>query len=489
MNGINQLMLGQMGQSSQGGSEGSSAKFTSRGKSEMQFHSLLSQKSEVKAPKIEPSQANKPSTPDQNTANQAANSSNNTPEPTQQRTAAPKSEPAQSKQSSDDGQSANEQVAAQVKEAVQEAGGEVDAKDVIAKVVENADINLSELNLDELFNDIQAALSELNIDSETISDLTSQLTDAMTNVFADVAGQISQQLAQIDPNKGLNLAEDEEVASDELITLTSEAKGKDKQGSSMVKLEQSAEGALRDAANKEARAANEKASQDDGRMIEDFDKKVVVNANKEQGDTELKEKLNLNKNDLNLSKTQFSTNQQGMGGVSNLSQMNQVQSKLAQAQQMSIQGKPGTAEFKQGLSEKVVFMMKGDMNTASLKLNPPELGPLEIKLNMNNTSKQADLTIMTQHALVKDSVEQALPRLRDMLADSGIQLNNVNVSDQNLKQGQQQAQQEGENDGSGNGTSSFYQEVFGEGEKSDEEIMTQLMLHRHRPDGLVDYYA
>lgn len=487
MNGINQLMLGQLGQGGNTGDSGS--KLGSRGKSEMEFHSLLSQKQEVKPRnQIESAQSNKTPAPDRSQAsNQPSEQSNNGSQKVEQR--ATQQKPDQGQGANNEDQGANEQVAAQVKDAVEQSGGEVDAKEVVAQVLANKDIDLSQLNLDELFADIEAALSDLNIDPETITSIAGQMADAMKNAFANIAGQISQQLAQLDPGKALNLTEDEEVASDKLVSLNTEGNSKEKLANAMMKLDQNTGKNMAESDNSEAKVIDDKSTDDRGKLIDEFDKKLVVKSDGDKSEVELKDKLNLNKNELNLSKTQFTSNQNGLGGVSNLNQLNQVQAKLNQAQQMSIQGKLGTAEFKQGLSERVVFMMKGDMNTASLKLNPPELGPLEIKLNMNNTSKQADLTIMTQHALVKDSVEQALPRLRDMLADSGIQLNNVNVSDQSLKQNQQQSQQQGDNENSGAGTSSFYQEVFGNGEQTDEEIMTQLMMHRHRPDGLVDYYA
>src|SRR5690606_25985745 len=121
---------------------------------------------------------------------------------------------------------------------------------------------------------------------------------------------------------------------------------------------------------------------------------------------------------------------------------------------------------------------------ATIKLNPPELGPLEINIKVNH-NRQADVMISTQHGIVKDSIEHALPRLREMLADSGIQLNNVNVQDQSLKQ-QGHMQQQASKEGSGQG-GTFFDVFFGNSQ--DENSQQATYIRRSRPDGLVDYYA
>lgn len=66
--------------------------------------------------------------------------------------------------------------------------------------------------------------------------------------------------------------------------------------------------------------------------------------------------------------------------------------------------------------------------TAQLHLNPPQLGPLDVVLKVNGDNATA--LFSSPHAAVRDAVEQALPRLREMLADNGIALGNATVSDQ-----------------------------------------------------------
>lgn len=90
-----------------------------------------------------------------------------------------------------------------------------------------------------------------------------------------------------------------------------------------------------------------------------------------------------------------------------------------------------------GLGDKVVWMVSQQVQGADLKLNPPSLGPLDVKVSM--ADGQANLTFTTQHIPVRDAIEAATSRLREMLGESGINLGSVSV---NVGQFSQQAQQQ-----------------------------------------------
>lgn len=79
-------------------------------------------------------------------------------------------------------------------------------------------------------------------------------------------------------------------------------------------------------------------------------------------------------------------------------------------------------------SQKVTWMATQHSQSAELHLNPPQLGPLDVTIKMNGD--QATASFSSPHAEVRDAIEQALPKLREMLADSGIMLGNATVSDQ-----------------------------------------------------------
>lgn len=79
------------------------------------------------------------------------------------------------------------------------------------------------------------------------------------------------------------------------------------------------------------------------------------------------------------------------------------------------------------LGQKIIWMVTREVQTAELHLNPPLLGPLDIVLSVSGD--QASALFASPHSSVRLAVEQALPKLREMLADNGITLGNTTVGD------------------------------------------------------------
>ncbi len=86
----------------------------------------------------------------------------------------------------------------------------------------------------------------------------------------------------------------------------------------------------------------------------------------------------------------------------------------------------GTPAWDQALGQKVVWMVAGEHQSASLTLNPPDLGPLQVVLNVSNS--QANATFIAAQPEVRQALEAALPRLREMLGEAGISLGQTSVN-------------------------------------------------------------
>ncbi len=85
-------------------------------------------------------------------------------------------------------------------------------------------------------------------------------------------------------------------------------------------------------------------------------------------------------------------------------------------------------------SQKITWVATQHGQSAELHLNPPQLGPLDVLIKVNGD--QATALFTSPHAVVRDAIEQALPKLREMLADNGIMLGNATVSDQSPRERQ-----------------------------------------------------
>ena len=143
----------------------------------------------------------------------------------------------------------------------------------------------------------------------------------------------------------------------------------------------------------------------------------------------------------------------------------------------------GTTAWDNQVSQKVVWMVGGMDQTASLTLNPPDLGPVQVVLNVNND--QATVAFSSATPEVREALENAMPRLREMLGDAGVTLGEASVS-ANMPD-QRQADTSGGNDGrtgrngggNGNGVRS------GETEIDIPRPATRAV----RDDGVVDTFA
>lgn len=82
------------------------------------------------------------------------------------------------------------------------------------------------------------------------------------------------------------------------------------------------------------------------------------------------------------------------------------------------------AEF----SEKIVWLVGRQAQSADLSLNPPQLGALEVRLSLSGS--EAGAQFYSPNPLVREAIESALPRLRELMAQAGIMLGDAQVRDE-----------------------------------------------------------
>ncbi|MBV8634626.1 MAG: flagellar hook-length control protein FliK [Burkholderiaceae bacterium] len=109
----------------------------------------------------------------------------------------------------------------------------------------------------------------------------------------------------------------------------------------------------------------------------------------------------------------------------NNAQLSTVASQMSGAED-KLTPQVGSPGWDQALGQKVVWMVAGGQQSASLTLNPPDLGPMQVVLNVNNSHATATFTAAQPE--VRQALEAALPKLREMLGDAGIQLGQASVN-------------------------------------------------------------
>ena len=109
-----------------------------------------------------------------------------------------------------------------------------------------------------------------------------------------------------------------------------------------------------------------------------------------------------------------------------------------------IPARVGSQGWDNQVSQRIVYMV-GKEQAATLTLNPPDLGPVQVVLNVSND--QASVQFSSNQLEVRQALENAIPKLREMMSESGIALGNATV-DAGMPD-QRQASQDGERRGNG----------------------------------------
>lgn len=115
---------------------------------------------------------------------------------------------------------------------------------------------------------------------------------------------------------------------------------------------------------------------------------------------------------------------------------------------------PGSSSWRQEFAEKLGNLVQFKLDSASIKVSPEHLGPLDISITFDPQDKARISVVAANHA-AREIVESGLPQLGKMLEQSGIQVSSVEVSSQSQQQqgrdsgaqwqqGQQQGQHRGQ---------------------------------------------
>lgn len=135
----------------------------------------------------------------------------------------------------------------------------------------------------------------------------------------------------------------------------------------------------------------------------------------------------------------------------------------------------GASGWDQELGGRVQWMMTQGVQAAALHINPPHLGPIEVRIVMDQD--QAHISFSAPHMLTRDALEASIPKLRDMLSDNGLNLANVNVASHSF------SDPRGQHPGF-----AATHPAFSAMENAIDDVPLQDALSR-TPNNLVDYYA
>ena len=143
-------------------------------------------------------------------------------------------------------------------------------------------------------------------------------------------------------------------------------------------------------------------------------------------------------------------------------------------ERMALSNPENATEWSSGLGERVSLMLNQKQKTATIRLDPPMLGKMEIQILVKDDV--TSVTINTQHAQTRDMVDSASYRLREFLQDAGYQNVNVDVSHQSDQQ-------------KNNTQSMTDADKVLDGEQSIDENNDSVTVQLSPSNSLVDYFA
>lgn len=137
---------------------------------------------------------------------------------------------------------------------------------------------------------------------------------------------------------------------------------------------------------------------------------------------------------------------------------------------------PQNPQWNDQVAKRIAIMTNEGMQSARIQLDPPELGSLEIKVKVQHD--QVSVAFASNNQMVREALDAQSPRLRELLDQQGVDLVDVNVSEQ----GQQQNE-------SGLDEWSAQGDAIVEGDLGDMDGDMQNASQVIESDSLVDYFA
>ncbi|MDF1690127.1 MAG: flagellar hook-length control protein FliK [Cycloclasticus sp.] len=101
-------------------------------------------------------------------------------------------------------------------------------------------------------------------------------------------------------------------------------------------------------------------------------------------------------------------------------------------------------KWAENFSQRVQWVVNQSMSGAQIRLNPQHMGPVEVRIHMQND--QATVSFTAQHGATREAIDAALPRLREMLSEQNVNVVDIDVSQHSFAEQRDQASknQEGE---------------------------------------------
>jgi flagellar hook-length control protein FliK len=109
-----------------------------------------------------------------------------------------------------------------------------------------------------------------------------------------------------------------------------------------------------------------------------------------------------------------------------------ISSDAAPVPTVSVHADVDSADFPQGVADKVSLAVDNGWSSAKLSVNPPQLGPIELQIAVQGA--HAQIAMSTHSAVTREALESSAPKLRDMLNAQGFTQVSVDISQRSFQE-------------------------------------------------------
>lgn len=230
-------------------------------------------------------------------------------------------------------------------------------------------------------------------------------------------------------------------------------------------------------------------------LVSDALVKVEVNSVQPQTEAKLERQVTQVANILGVASSLSQATTQAVSATIGLNEVN-LQKEVNQAQvenakQLNQQTSSDKAynilkpDGQTQLAEKVRWMVNNRSLTADIRLDPPDLGGMQIKVAMSGDAASVNFIVQSQHA--RDVLDQAVPQLREMLEEQGISLGESSVQQESSNGQQELADNRNLGTGGANSTNDDSNESQNN-DLADQNVHSEQRVVNGRIGG-IDYYA
>ena len=129
------------------------------------------------------------------------------------------------------------------------------------------------------------------------------------------------------------------------------------------------------------------------------------------------------------------------------------------------------------LKDRVMYQVNQKIQSAEIRLSPEDLGSVQVKVQLQQEQLSVQFVVQQQGA--KEALEQQMPKLRELLAEQGLELSEGHVSQQ----------QHSGADERPSGRAAGTQASSADAGVADGQEVNLQQKPRKMSDRMVDYYA